>query len=208
MTNPSHSPFAAGAIQAGRSLLNLAFLALVALVGQGCRQQFSSKARGFQMGYLSSALTSYHRVEIDSTVLKYTYYDAPEALVWVIQAPCYADSDLKTLTASLSQKDLDELARVVNRSGFLRLPDTSGSLHGGPGPVVSAEISVGRCCDQRTKVYINGPMPRAFADVKAALADLTQARFGRTFALYPSQPAEFGGMVLRSKGSGPDGRRK
>lgn len=198
MTNRRHSPSAAGAILAGRPLGFVAVLAFAVLVGQGCREQFRSKPSGFLMSYLSAAATGYHRVEIDSTVLKYTYYEKPETLVWVIQAPCYADSDLKTLAASLSQSDLDELARVVNRSGFLRLSDTNGTWRGGPGPIVSAEISVGRCCDQRTKVYVNGPMPQAFADVKAALAGLVQAKFGRTFALTANLPAWPAQMVLRS----------
>ena len=133
------------------------------------------------MSYFSHPAVSYHRVEIDSTVLKYTYYEKPDSLNWEVQAPCYADSDLQILTANLSQADLDELARIVNRSGFLRLPDTSGDWHTGPGPLVSAQISAGRCCDRKTKVYANGPMPQAFADVKAALAGLVQAKFGRTF---------------------------
>ncbi len=162
-------------------LLGVVALALVLTASTGCRERISSKPRWFGMSYFSHPAVSYHRVEIESTVLKYTYYEKPDSLNWEVQAPCYADSDLQTLTASLSQADLEELARIVNRSGFLRLPDTSGDRHAGPGPVVSAQISAGRCCDTRTKVYVNGPMPQAFADVKAALAGLVQAKFGRTF---------------------------
>ena len=198
MTNRCHSPFAARAIRQRWFLFCLAAITFAALSGPGCRKQFSSKPRWFGMSYFSPTAVAYHRVEIDSTVLKYTYYEKPDGLNWEIQAPCYADSDLKTLTASLSLEDLGELARVVNRSGFLRLPDTSGSFHSGPGPVVSAEISVGRCCDQKTKVYINGPMPQAFADVKAALAGLVQAKFGRTFALTAGLPAWPSQMRLSS----------
>jgi Raf kinase inhibitor-like YbhB/YbcL family protein len=198
MTNRCHSPSAAGAIRAGRPLGFVAVLAFAVLVSPGCREHLSSKPCWFAMSYLSPTATGYHRVEIDSTLLKYTYYEKPETLVWVVQAPCYADSDLRTLTASLSQADLDELARAVNRSGFLRLPDTSGNWHGGPGPIVSAEISVGRCCGRKTKVYVNGPMPQALEDVKAALAGLVQAKFGRTFALTANLPAWPSQMVLRS----------
>ena len=181
MTNIRHSHSTAGAPHATWSRLGAASFALALLASPGCRERLSSKPNLFAMSYLSPSSTNYHRVEIDSTVLKYTYYEKPDSLNWEVQAPCYADSDLRTLTANLSQKDLDELAGVVNRSGFLRLPDTSGDRRRGPGPVVSAEISVGRCCDQRTKVYINGPMPQAFEDVKAAFAGLVQAKFGRTF---------------------------
>lgn len=196
--NQRLSPPAGGPFRLKWYLLCSTAVAVAVLVGQGCREHLSSKPRWFGMNYRSETAISYHRVEIDSTVLKYTYYEKPDSLNWEIQAHCYADSDLKTVTASLSLEDLGELARVVNHSGFLRLPDTSGDRRRGPGPVVSAEISVGRCCDQRTKVYVNGPMPQAFADVKAALAGLVQAKFGRSFALTAGLPAWPEGMVLKS----------
>jgi len=163
-----------------RSLHVAIAIALMLLTTGGCRERLSSKPSRFRMTYFSDSPTTYHRVEIDSTVLK--YYEAPESFIWVMQVPCYADSDLKTLTASLSQKDLDELARVVNRSGFLRLPDTIGSLGRFEMRPPTVEISAGRCCDQRTRVLVNGPMPQAFKGVSAALADLVQVKFGRTFA--------------------------
>jgi hypothetical protein len=207
-----HSYRAAGAPHAMWSLLGSSALALILLTAGGCRERLSSRPGLFGMSYLSGSPMSYHRVEIDSTALRYTYYEAPETLVWVMQFPCYADSELTTLTASLSQQDLDELARVVNRTGFLSLPDTMGSFgQPPPGPYPSTVISTGRCCDQRTKVHINGPMPQAFKDVRAALASLVQAKFGRALYVVPTDSpfamrlaAPLSGWLARTAESRPE----
>ena len=182
MTNRHRSPFVGFSISTGRLLL---VLAAVMAIAPGCRRRISSKPGLFEMSYFYSTPTRYHKVEIDSTALKYTYYVAPETLAWEMQLPCYADSELKTLTAVLSQSDLDELARVVNRSGFLRLPDTIGKLGG---PICAAVLSAGRCWDNMTVVYLSGPRPQPFLDVAGALLGVVQDKLGRTIALPTGPP--------------------
>jgi hypothetical protein len=132
------------------------------------------------MSYFYDAPMCYHRVQIDSTILSYTYYVAPDTLRWVIQAPCYADSELKTVTTTLSRQEIKRLADVVNRSGFLRLPDTCG---GNPGRRMCAGpyvLSAGRCCDEKRVVYrpIDVPAPEPYKEVCSALAVLVQQKFG------------------------------
>jgi hypothetical protein len=136
------------------------------------------------MSYFHEAPTCYHRVQIDSTVLSYTYYVAPDTLVWFIQAPCYADSDLKTVTATLSRQEIKKLADAVNSSGFLRLPDTCG---GNPDRLKAPRyllyvLSVGRCCDEKKVVYrhVDAPVPEPYREVCSALVALVQQKLGHS----------------------------
>ena len=134
------------------------------------------------MSYFYDAPTCYHRVQIDSTALSYTHYVAPDTLVWVMQAACYADSDLKTVTTTLSRQEIKKLADVVNRSGFLRLPDTCG---GNPGRRITGGpyvLSAGRCCDEKRVVYrpVDVPAPEPFMEVCSALVALVQQKLGHS----------------------------
>jgi hypothetical protein len=176
------SKISSKSLRAGRRLCTLAAFVAVVSVGLGCRPRISSKPGAFAMRYFYDAPTCYHRVQIDSTTLSYTYYVAPDTLVWVMQAPCYADPDLKTVTATLSRQEIKKLADVVNRSGFLLLPDTCGGNPGRRmtgGPYV---LSAGRCCDEKRVVYrpIDVPAPEPFMEVCSALVALVQRKLGHS----------------------------
>jgi len=165
--------------------------ALLAAVGPGCvlcRRQVVA-AGGFYMRYFFSAELCYHEVKIEGTKLTYTYYVAPDTLrCWVIQAPCYTDSDLKTVATTLSKRDARELARIVNRSGFLSLPDTCGDTRLRQRFYPYVVTAADRCGSvEKTVVYRSTPEasspPDPFTQVAASLAQAVKRNFGHDVAL-------------------------
>jgi hypothetical protein len=148
-------------------------------------QEGVNARENFHARYAIAGGTATHRIQIDDTVLKYMYFVAPETLHWYVQMPCYRESDLKTVTAVLSRSELDELAAVVNKSGFLDLPRWCG---GKPGEGMSPPyvLSVGSSGVEKQVAYIphRGLPPSAFLDVAKKLAAVAQARLGHISA-YP-----------------------
>ena len=164
------------------ALLAAAVLAAVS-VSQACPRVRVNPGKHFHASYSVAGAGACHRVRVDDTTLTYTYYVAPESLIehWMLQMPCYRESDLKTVTAVLSRNELDELARVVNKSGFLRLPDRCyGELGEGMSPPYT--ISVGSDKVEKRVVFIsykNAP-PGAFVEVQSKLTGMLKAKFGHT----------------------------
>jgi hypothetical protein len=165
--------------------------AVLAAVGTGCvlcRRQVVA-AGGLYMRYFFSAELCYHEVKVEGTKLTYTYYVAPDTLrCWMIQVPCYADSDLKTVTMKLPRNDARELAHVVNRSGFLKLPDTCGDT-GTRQRCYAYVVTAADYCGsvEKTVVYRSSPEagapPESFIQVAASLAQAVKRNFGHDVAL-------------------------
>jgi hypothetical protein len=166
-----------------RAIFFMAALA-AATVSQACVRAGVNAKKHFHARYAVAGAFACRTVRVDDTTLTYTYYTAPESLRshWMVQMPCYRDSDLKTVTAGLSRSELEELARVINKSGFLRLPDRCGGPEG-EGMSAPMILEAGSDKVEKRVFYIRDrkPVPEAIVAFRAKLAEMVQAKFGLTF---------------------------
>lgn len=157
----------------------------VATFMTGCSGPATS--RTMHVTYYIAYERVFDSIDISGSKLTYVYYTAPDTVLCTVTRPCFGDSNLKVLTAELSQKEVSALSSSLGELRLDRLPDTTGDLKSRDySPVL---LSVRNASREKTIVYRSTnwapPAPIEFKQAARLVAGLIARKFQRTVAIPP-----------------------
>lgn len=127
--------------------------------------------------FLATGESFYTEITLESGILSYTYFiDAEKRCEkWVQSAPCWRESDLKTISMALHDEDLDNLYTLAKESGIFKIKSdkVGGAKQGQRYYAQDLEVRI----DGKTKklTYQSFPgsskKPEAFSMLETALVE-------------------------------------
>lgn len=139
--------------------------------------QQAAQGNAFRLRFLATGESFYTEIKLENGILSYTYFEDTDnrCAQWIQSAPCWRDSDLKTISMALKDEDLDNLYSVAKDSGVLKL---SREAYGGARQgqrYYAQRLEVGLDGKRKTVVYQHFPgaaqKPEAFARLETALVE-------------------------------------
>lgn len=125
--------------------------------------------------FLATGETFYTEIKLEHGILNYTYFEdtAKRCAQWIKNTPCWQPADLKTISAALTNEELDNLYMVAKESGILKIKaDTAGGAKAGQ-RYYAQQLEV-RIKDKTKHLTYQSfpdaaPKPEAFARLETAL---------------------------------------
>lgn len=77
----------------------------------------------FYLRFLATGEAFYTEIKLENGILSYTYFvdENKRCEKWVQSAPCWKESDLKTISMALPDEDLDNLYTIAKESGIFKI---------------------------------------------------------------------------------------
>jgi hypothetical protein len=159
--------------------------ACVVLFTPGCSSPQTSST--FHLTYCIAYERAFDSIDIAGRKLTYVYYSAPDTVRCTLTHPCFADSNLKVVTAELSRSEVSGLSSALGDLRLDKLPDTTGDLKSPSySPVL---LSVRNARREKTIIYRSTswspPAPVEFRQAATLVAGLIARKFQHTVAIPP-----------------------
>ncbi len=132
---------------------------------------------GLYLRFLATGESFYTEIKVEQGILTYTYFEdtSGRCQQWIKSTPCWQVQDLKTISAALPNKDLDNLYTLAKQNGILKLTKETlgGAQQGQRFYAQHLEIRIDK--QQKHFIYQHFPgaakKPEAFAQIETALVE-------------------------------------
>ncbi len=163
-----------------RATLTVSLLLLASCLPQFGRPQTTPSSLTIE--YLFTAETTYEKIQVSQTRLVYTYFEDRnnKCAEWIAQSPCWADEDLKTQEADLTEEEVGDLIDLIRQTNFMQLKDIyGGAAEGQRYYAYTLMVQLGG--KQKEVLYQsfpeNEPRPEGFQRLSDRLHELVHQKF-------------------------------